>query len=363
MGIRELQESLGARFKALNGVDLVASYGDLSGEWRALVETAGVVELSSRGRLCVVGADRRRFLHGQVTNEVSKLGLGDGCFAGLVSAKGKLEMDLHIFSLEEELLVDFEPGYHETIRGRLEAYVIGDDVQIVDAAPYYGLVSVQGPVSKKVLERLELLRDPPSADHGIVTVHDDALGLVYVANNPRVGSVGFDLFVPQAGLVPLFERMVHAARDLGGRACGFEAWEQARVEAGIPRYGVDMDATNLAPETGLERCGISYSKGCYIGQEIIARIRTYGQVTKALRVLGFEGSTGALPARGDKLWTLAGKEAGYVTSAVRSVATGHVSGLGYVRKEVNEIGQELVWKSSDGSFSVKIQGLPFSKSA
>ncbi len=362
MGIRELHESLGAQFGALDGLDVVTTYGDLPGECRAFLETAGVLDLSSRGRLCVVGADRHRFLHGQVTNEVAKLRPGDGCFAGLVSAKGKIEMDLHIFCLEQELLLDFEPEYSDAVRGRFEAYVIGDDVQIVDAAPFYGLASVQGPRSKDVLDRLEWGVDLPGKGHGIVTINDAALGLVYVANNPRLGNVGFDLFVPQTGLAALFERTIRAATDLGGRVCGSSAWEQTRVEAGIPRYGVDMDDSNLAPETGIERCGISYSKGCYIGQEIIARIKTYGQVAKALRVLEFADSTGPLPARGDKLWSSGGKDVGYVTSAVRSFASGRVSGMGYVRKEANEIGQELVWKSEQSSRAVKILGLPFAKS-
>lgn len=363
MSIRELHESLGAQFEVLDGLAVVTTYGDLAGEHRALVEVSGVMDLSSRGRLCVVGADRRRFLHGQVTNEVAKLRPGEGCFAGLVSAKGRLEMDLHIFCLEEELLVDFEPGYTDAVRGRLEAYVIGDDVQIVDAAPFYDLVSVQGQGSKEVLERLALGVELPIKGHGIVTVNDAGLGLVYVANNPRLGSSGFDLFVPQAGMATLFERTVRVSTDLGGCACGLGAWEQARVEAGIPRYGVDMDDSNLAPETGIERCGISYSKGCYIGQEIIARIRTYGQVAKALRVLEFAESTGVLPAQGDKLWTAVGKEVGYVTSAVRSLGSGRVRGLGYVRKEVNEIGQELTWKSPEGDRVVKVIGVPFSQSS
>lgn len=362
MGIRELHESLGAQFRVLSGAEMVVTYGDLPAEWRAVVESVGVADLSSRGRLCVVGADRHRFLHGQVTNEVAKLRPGEGCFAGLVSAKGRLEMDLHISCLEEEFIVDFEPGHTDAVRSRLEAYVIGDDVQIVDAAPFYGLASVQGPRSKDVIDRLELGVALPVKDHGIVAVNDATFGLVYVANHPRLGSVGFDLFVPQAGLAAMFERTVRAAADLEGRACGSHAWEQARVEAGIPRYGVDMDDSNLAPETGIERRGISYSKGCYIGQEIIARIRTYGQVAKALRVLEFAESTKALPTRGDKLWTPVGKEVGYVTSAVRSFASGRVVGMGYVRKEVNEIGQELAWKFDESRHTVRVLGFPFFKS-
>ncbi len=360
MGTLETQTHWEPTFGKLNGLDVVSSYGDPTEEWRAFAETAGVIDISSRGRLCFVGQDRHRFLHGQLTNEVAGLQPGEGCFAGLVSAKGKLEMEVHVFCLEDEILVDFEPGYFDAVRRRFEAYVIGDDVEIVDASPFYGMAGVHGPRSEAVLKGMGLGLELPAKDHGIVTANDPVLGLIYVTNNPRLGVQGFDVLAPVGVIPELLERLRRAAAEFGGRACGFDAWENKRVEAGIPRYGVDMDATNLAPETGLERRGISYSKGCYIGQEIIARIRTYGQVAKALRVLEFSGSAAGLPARGDALWTSDRKEVGYVTSVIRSLADARITGLGYVRKEFNEVGREIFWKGPTGEFAVKIKGLPYS---
>src|SRR5438045_3609418 len=108
--IRQFHEQLGARFGTLNGCEVVLDYGDSSSEYEALQSTAGVIDLSFRGRICLAGADRSRFLHGQVTNDVNKLKIGQGCYAALVSAKGKIESDLNIYCLENELLLDFEPG-------------------------------------------------------------------------------------------------------------------------------------------------------------------------------------------------------------------------------------------------------------
>jgi folate-binding protein YgfZ len=154
------------------------------------------------------------------------------------------------------------------------------------------------------------------------------------------------------------EKAVAAARNLGGRLCGWQAFEIARIEAGIPRFGADMDETNLPPETGIEARAISYTKGCYIGQEVIARIRTYGQVAKALRGLRLADNLKDLPHRGDKLY-LGDKEIGYVTSAIASPTLKSNIALAYIRREANQIGTELTLRTTAGESSVRIVQLPF----
>jgi len=132
-----------------------------------------------------------------------------------------------------------------------------------------------------------------------------------------------------------------------------------RIEAGIPRFGADMDETNLAPEAGLESRAISYSKGCYIGQEVIARVRTYGQVAKSLRGLCLPDKLEELPHGGQKLFH-SGKEVGYITSALASPALQRNIALGYVRRECNEPGSELKVRTSTGEYSARVVALPFS---
>ena len=140
--LHEFHQSLGARFAELNGAQIVNDYGDWLAEHAALRETAGVIDLSFRSRICLVGADRARFLHGQVTNDVKKLRVGEGCYAAITTAKGKMESDLNIFALADELLLDFEPGLMEKISQRLEKFIVADDVQIVDAAPHLSLIHI-----------------------------------------------------------------------------------------------------------------------------------------------------------------------------------------------------------------------------
>ena len=132
MACHEWHEGLGARFGEVNGSEVADHYGNPLAEHAALRTHAGVIDLSFRSRVCVTGADRARFLHGQVTNNVKDLRPGQGCYAALVTAKGKLESDLNIHCLRDELLLDFEPGLAARVCGRLEHFVVADDVQVVD---------------------------------------------------------------------------------------------------------------------------------------------------------------------------------------------------------------------------------------
>jgi folate-binding protein YgfZ len=311
-----------------------------------------------------------------VTNDVQRLRTGEGCYAALVNAKGKMHSDMNIYRLADELLLDFEPGYTAAVATRLEKYIITDDVQVLDAAPHYGLLSVQGPRAAETVLALGLdwqLPEKPLA----FTAHADAtLGQLYLtcraadlqspsdarsphgvppsggaANEPaKAGTpstAGFDLFIPIASLGAVFDKLLAAAKSLGGRACGWHASETARIEDGIPRFGQDMDETTLPPEAGLEARAISYSKGCYIGQEVIARIRTYGQVAKTLRALRLPPDLAPLPARGDKLFA-SDKEVGHLTSVIPGRA------LGYVRKEHNAPGTVLTLRAAAGDCAVTV---------
>lgn len=354
----ELHESLNARFTEANGCEVVADYGDWLSEHAALRATAGVIDLSFRGRICLTGADRVRFLNGQVTNNVKDLRAGQGCYAALVTAKGKLQSDLNIFALSNELLLDFEPGLAETVSQRLEKYIIADDVQIMDASPHYGLLSVQGLKAEVVVQRLGLPVEIPAKPMHFAIINDATLGEIYLMNQPRLGTTGFDLFVPMPALGAVLDKLIAAAKEVGGRACGWKAFEAARIEAGIPRFGQDMDENNLAPEPGIEARAISYSKGCYIGQEVIARIRTYGQVAKSLRGLRLADDLKELPAKGTPLFH-DGKEVGFITSALASPALKANIALGYVRKEVNQPGTQLTVHQSDGESAASIVELPF----
>jgi folate-binding protein YgfZ len=302
---------------------------DLKSGYDALRQSAGVLDLSSRGRLCLTGSDRANFLHGQVTNDVKRLQVGEGCYAALVTAKGKMESDLNIYLLQDEILLDFEAGLTSKIAARLEKYVIAEDVQVVDVQPLYGMLTIQGPGGANLLAKLYPAVEVPAEPFKFVTAAKGAAGEIYLINRPRIGSNGFDLFIPVDALADVAKELIGA----GASSVSEDAMEVARIEAAVPRYSVDMDESNLAPECVAAAGAISYSKGCYIGQEVIARIRTYGQVAKSLRRLTGAPVSTRVPARGETL-RYGEKEVGHLTSVAQSPETGRIHALGYLRKEV-----------------------------
>jgi folate-binding protein YgfZ len=360
LALHEFHAARHARFTEVRGQEAVEDYGDWLAEHAALRQSCAVLDLSFRSRLVLTGGDRARLLNGQVTNNVKDLPAGEGCYAALVTNKGRMQSDLNIHILPQEILLDFEPGLTAAITERFDKYIIADDVQVIDAAPHYGLLSVQGPKSWNVIEQTGLNLARPEKVFQSRSLQHETLGEIYCMNLPRIGTSGFDLFAPVNSLEPLAEQLLAAATALSGCVGGWQALEAARIEAGIPRFGAEMDETNLPPEAGIDARAISYTKGCYIGQEIIARIRTYGQVAKALRGLRFAESTAELPKHGDKLF-LGDKEIGYVSSALQSPALAANIGLGYVRRERNQIGTELKVRTASGELGAVIVELPFVK--
>jgi folate-binding protein YgfZ len=366
--LHEFHQSLGAQFTELNSAEIVASYGDVLAEYSALRESAGVLDLSFRSRVCLTGADRARFLHGQVTNDVNRLRPGEGCYAAITTAKGKMESDVNIYALQDELLLDFEPGLSQKISQRLEKFIVSDDVQLVDVAPLYGLLSVQGPRAGEVMKALGVFSELPAREFQSVKISDAMLGEIYLMNQLRVshpGSAGvspasFDLFVPIESLGAVADKLIAAAKSIGGRACGWESLEIARIGAGMPRFGADMDESNIPLECGIEARAVSYKKGCYIGQEVINRIHSIGHVNREVRGLRLAEDLKSLPVKGDKLFH-DGKEVGHLTSVMKSPASNAAIALGYVRREVNALGTELILQSNGGESKAVVAELPFSK--
>jgi folate-binding protein YgfZ len=310
-------------------------------EFITLTESAGLLDLSNRSRLCLLGADRARFLHGQVTNDINGLAEHTGCYAALVNAKGKMESDLFAYRLAEEILLDFEPGLADAVQARLESFIIAEDVEVADVTPHFGLLSVQGPKAPEVLAALEL--PAPETEFALTKTVDE----IFVVNRPRLGSMGFDLFVPVDAMEDLKLRLAKHAP-----LCGEAAFEKARVLATIPRFGKDFTANNLAPEGGIEARAISYAKGCYIGQEIISRIRSRGKVNRILRGLRLDGAT----VEGDAIY-LGEKQVGTLSSVI----TEPDAALAIVHRDAAELGTALRVDTINGGVNANTATLPFEK--
>ncbi len=308
-------------------------------EFEALRQSVGWLDFSSRSRLCVLGDDRVKFLHGQVTNDIEALTENTGCYAALVNAKGKMESDLFVYRLAEELLLDFEPDLAGPVRERLEKYVITEDVEIADVAPHFKLLSIQGPESPAALDKLDL--PCPRSPYSVAMKDED----IYVINQPRLGTAGFDLFVATEQVAEWQDKLSVIALH-----CSEASFEQARILATIPRFGADLTVANLPPEGGLESRAISYSKGCYIGQEIIARIRTYGQVRKLLRGLRLTGAASIADevVLNDK-----------VVGRLSSVATEAGAALAIIQRESCKPGTKLQVRTNGGQIDAVVATMPY----
>ncbi len=214
--LHEFHHSLSAQFGELNGAQIVSGYGDVIAEHAALRGSAGVLDLSFRSRICLTGADRARFLHGQITNDVNRLRAGEGCYAAITTAKGKMESDLNIYALQDELLLDFEPGLTAKISGNaLKNFIVSDDVQVVDVAPHYGLLSVQGPKSDAVIKALGIFPELPAKSFQSVKVSDVMLGEIYLVNQARIPGKAAPAGVTPAWRVSIYScPRIHSARSL-----------------------------------------------------------------------------------------------------------------------------------------------------
>ncbi|KFE62702.1 YgfZ/GcvT domain-containing protein [Hyalangium minutum] len=346
-----LHEQAGGRFTALGSREAVADYGDLEAEYRAAREAAVLHDASYRETLRITGEDRASFLHGMVTQDVKGLPVGTAAYTALITAKGAMVADARLLKREADLLLDTEPGLGAKVREFLEKYLISEDAELHEATGEWGLLRLLGPRTAEVLAAaLGTASFEPLAANAARTVSLAGVEGVLVGS-PAFEKHGVDLFVPRGALEPVWKALVQAGGAHGLKPLGFQALELLRVEAGVPRYGQDMVDTTIPLEANLTHA-ISYNKGCYIGQEVIARATFRGHMNRKLTglLLGeVEAAPGAELRKGEK-------KVGWITSVVRSPAQGQRVALAYVHRDHLDPGTELTLAAGP---SVKVAPLPF----
>lgn len=298
----------------------------------ALREGAVVADLTGRGDLRIDGAEAAPFLHGLVTNDVKKLRPGEGCRAAFLTPKGRMLADLVAYRTEAGLVLDCDPALPAKLFALLQKYGMFHPVAIADETLATAVVHVEGPEARGALARAGFaqLPDAPHA-HRVATFAGRALR---IASESRAGEPGFDLRLSIVDAEPLVELLVAS----GAARISPDALDAARVEAGLARWGAELDETLLPNEAWLEKDAISYSKGCYIGQETVARLKTYGHVNRHLVALRLPPDAGI----GLGAEVLSGEtKVGHVTSAVRSARYGATVALAFVKREHEAPGTEL----------------------
>ena len=286
--------------------------------YHALRQGAALLDLTGRGKIRVTGEDRARLLHAMTTNHVEQLGPGQGCYAFFLNAQGRILADVHLLSLGGHFLLDTEPETARRVAEHLDKYIIADDVTLEDRTAEVATLGVEGPEAAALLASLGL--PGPEAPYSIAA-HED----VTVARLNAAGGDGFFLFVPAVEKETVLARLVSA----GAIPASAGDWRVVRIENGKPRYGEEFSDANLPQETQLTHA-LHFSKGCYIGQEIVERIRSRGHVNRLLCHLRVETDTS--PLAGTRILK-EGKDSGELMSAVWSPAAGAVLGFGYLKAE------------------------------
>ena len=322
-----------------------SDYGDPLAEARSLRQGCGVVHRSSGDLLVLRGEDRHRFLNGQMTCDVAELEPGQGAFGFFTTVKGRIEADATVLAREDGLLLVLPPGLGAAIRQRLERYIIVDRVEIREPQPLL-LLSIIGPEAAPCLERVFGISAPPVPwQHLPVEVRGETSLLL---REGRLGSHAWSLWMPPSSEGEILDRL---RADPRCRFVGGSAFEAFRIEAGMSRFGQDFGPENLPQETGIE-AAVSYDKGCYLGQEVVARLHYRGQVSRQLRIL--EIPTLPVPPLPSEL-TLEGRPAGRLTSATLRPGGEGALGIGWVQRRAFAPGTEL--EIASGGRAI-VRGLP-----
>ena len=313
-------EKMGAR---LGSGQVPIFYGDVADEYWVLKKGVGIIDLSHLGRLTVTGRDRAPFLNGLLTNDLTKLNSEGGIHSALLNTKARVLADMHIFSQENSLLVDTGDSPGSRVKAILDQFIVTEDVQVEDSSQELLQLSVQGPKSTETMRQVlgvEVEKLAPLSSR--------ALGPSLIIARDRTGLGGYDIIVPRDEVEAVWQGFLLKGGDLV-RPVGLEALEVFRLEMGLPRYGVDVDENVIVLEAGFKDA-ISFTKGCYMGQETVARATHIGRVNKMLVQLEIEAKTPPHP--GAKL-VRDGRDAGFLTSAAFSPGRGRVVGLGYVHRD------------------------------
>ena len=319
------------------GALTVRVFDGLAGEIDSLLHSAGVSDLGWRGKILVTGGDRLRWLNGMVSNAVQSLPEGQGNYSFLLSVQGRIQGDCYVYRRADDLLLDTSVDQVPALMSHLDHFIIMDDVELADVSQQWTGLSVAGPRAGQVLATLGFSPSTPGVENARMT-------------NTNIGEVACTIIEAYHVAVPRYELWFapeHVAavwetlQAAGANACGWEAMEALRVLEATPLYGVDLNDRDLPQETGQTRA-LNFSKGCYLGQEIVERIRSRGKVNRQFRQFALEG------ARPDSLpFDLRSHEqpVGRITStaSLSSAGFAQVLGLGFVRVDVLERNEEIAY--------------------
>jgi folate-binding protein YgfZ len=329
-------------------VSPAADLGDVRAEFEALLSGCAIYDLSARAKIALTGGDRVRWLNGMVTNNVRDLGQGRGVYAFLLNPQGHILGDLFAYNRGDSLIVDTDQAQAQKLLATFDHYIIMDDVEVANLSDQLTAVGIAGPKVRAILHAAGLEVSEIEPLQFVDVTWQNVAVTVVRGDNASIEPYELWLSLNQVALLR------KALTQAGAKPAGTTALELLRIAAGIPRYGQDIRERDLPQETEQQRA-VHFSKGCYIGQEIVERIRSRGNVHR--KFTGFEVQ-GPLPAVGTKIQA-DGRDIGEITSAASLPLAGgeRPVALGYLRREIATPGKEV----QAGSTRLSVAALPFSE--
>lgn len=331
------------------GSTTATRFADLQQEFAALNTACGIYDLGFRARISLTGADRTRWLNGMVTNNIRDLAIGHGVYAFLLSPQGRILGDMHVYNAGETLVVETDRSQVEKIVATFDHYIIMDDVEVTNISEQQTALGLAGPRARAILniagievpnlQTLQAITPQCNCDCGCV-----ACTVIRAEDGPQES---YEIWLAPKDVYKTWQALVGA----GAMPVGSEAMEMQRIAAGIPLYGVDIHERDLPQETEQTRA-LNFNKGCYVGQEIVERIRSRGNVHRKFTGFVVEGAEALSP--GTKI-VANEKEVGEITSTATLPASGDQTvALGYIRREVGLPGREV----TIGSYKAVVVQLP-----
>lgn len=361
-----IHEQLGATFaKRLHDWNVPVQFTDPISEHHAVRNSVGIADVSYRGRYRLTGEDRAKFLHRIISNDVENLSTGQGTYATLLTHRGKIIADLNVYILEDIIGIDTAPETTESLFNELDKYIIADDVEISDLTTDTGAVAVHGPKSLDLVQSvlgMDALADLPERHNRLREAGTLFNNVVVCVRTNTTGEIGYTLYTAAHGLEVLWEKLMHEGAQFNVQPIGWNALESLRIETGIPRYGTELTDSVIPLEAELEHA-IDFEKGCYIGQEIVARMKYRGHPNRLLRGIAIDGisTSSGCPEIHQAAPVFSGdKEVGWITSATFAPTLGKSIAMAYVRMAVTEAGSHVQVETSKGRVDGTIALLPFS---
>jgi folate-binding protein YgfZ len=340
--LAEAHRAAGAEFAEFFGVRLPAQFADPLAEYEAARNNVALVDTNFRAVFALTGPDRVRYLNAVTSGNIRDLTPGQSALGLLLNAQGHMLAELMTLVLEDRLLVLSHAYLRQRTFEILERFIIMDDATLADDTAQTGTLAIEGPKALDLLRKLMHVEYMQLPDGAHVTAVLDSAGAAIpcrVLRHSLFGIRGAELLLPRESLSAAWQALTAAARVQGGAPIGYRALNMLRLEAGIPWFGTDFDEHQIPQEAGVESTHISFTKGCYTGQEIVERVRSRGHVNRRLTGLLFNSAE--VPKPGATVLAKDGTEAGHITSAAFSPLAGKATGMAYLRREYLEPGTTL----------------------